>query len=158
MTDNSTLETSDFRQMQSSQLAIAGVAIAVISMILEFIALSGFAPSVARDENRRSFVAPTKRKRRKQNLLELEENSKLTDEEREFKRQQLLQTLAQLEQAEELENPNFWKDNSQFWDSSAQTNFLTWKPANRRGIQGPRWVPVARPVRPKPKFLYGILR
>ena len=35
------------RQLAPSQLAVAGVAIAVISMILEFIALSGFAPSVS---------------------------------------------------------------------------------------------------------------
>jgi hypothetical protein len=38
---------SEFRQVQPSQLAVAGVAIAVISMILEFIALSGFAPTVS---------------------------------------------------------------------------------------------------------------
>ena len=35
------------RQLEAGQLAVAGVAIAVISMILEFIALSGFAPSVS---------------------------------------------------------------------------------------------------------------
>ena len=36
----------EFRQLPAGQLAVAGVAVAVISMILEFIALSGFAPSV----------------------------------------------------------------------------------------------------------------
>ena len=50
-------DISDVRELPAGQLAIAGVAIAVISMILEFIALSGFAPSVSRDENisRRRF-------------------------------------------------------------------------------------------------------
>ncbi len=38
---------AEFRQSQPQQLAMAGVAIAVISMILEFIALSGFAPTVS---------------------------------------------------------------------------------------------------------------
>ena len=36
--------TEDYRQLSNGELAIAGVAIAVISMILEFIALSGFSP------------------------------------------------------------------------------------------------------------------
>ena len=43
MTENSTL-VADYRQMSNGQLGIAGVAIAVISMIVEFIALSGFSP------------------------------------------------------------------------------------------------------------------
>ena len=37
---------TEFRQLSGGQLAVAGVAIAAISMILEFIALSGFAPTV----------------------------------------------------------------------------------------------------------------
>ena len=37
----------EFRQLSGGQLAVAGVAIAAISMILEFIALSGFAPTVS---------------------------------------------------------------------------------------------------------------
>ena len=41
--------TEESRQLEPSQLAFAGVAIAVISMILEFITLSGFAPSVSKD-------------------------------------------------------------------------------------------------------------
>ena len=44
MTENSTNLVADYRQMSNGQLAIAGVSIAVISMILEFIALSGFSP------------------------------------------------------------------------------------------------------------------
>ena len=35
------------RQVETGQLAVAGVAIAVISMVLEFIAMSGFAPAVS---------------------------------------------------------------------------------------------------------------
>ena len=38
---------TEFRQLSGGQLAVAGVAIAAISMILEFIALSGFAPTVS---------------------------------------------------------------------------------------------------------------
>lgn len=55
-------------------MAIAGVAIAVISMILEFIALSGFSPSVSGDENVRrmddfGFANDDSRKQRKAYLL-----------------------------------------------------------------------------------------
>lgn len=39
-------DSTEFRQLSGGQLAVAGVAIAVISMILEFIAMSGFAPKV----------------------------------------------------------------------------------------------------------------
>ena len=50
MTENSTLVT-DYRQMDTYLLATAGVGIAVILMILEFIVLSGFTPSVSGDES-----------------------------------------------------------------------------------------------------------
>ena len=43
---NNAFPTTEFRQLSGGQLAVAGVAIAVISMILEFIAMSGFAPKV----------------------------------------------------------------------------------------------------------------
>ena len=42
--EESSALTEDYRQLSNGQLAIAGVSIAVISMILEFIALSGFSP------------------------------------------------------------------------------------------------------------------
>ena len=72
MTENSTLvanyrQMSDYRQMSNSQLAIAGVGIAVFSMILDFIMIfnpfSGFSSSVSGDENVRRSL-PTRRMNR----------------------------------------------------------------------------------------------
>ena len=70
MTENSTL-VADYRQMDTYLLATAGVGIAVILMILEFIALGGmgggFFPSVSADENFRRSSLPTKRMNRDKN-------------------------------------------------------------------------------------------
>ena len=70
MTENSTL-VADYRQMDTYLLATAGVGIAVILMILEFIALGGmgggFFPSVSADENFRRRSLPTKRMNRDKN-------------------------------------------------------------------------------------------
>ena len=67
MTENSTL-VADYRQMSNSQLAIAGVGIAVFSMILDFIMIfnpfSGFSSSVSGDENVRKRSLPTRRMNR----------------------------------------------------------------------------------------------
>ena len=64
MTENSTF-VADYRQMDTYMLATAGVGIAVILMILEFIALGGmgggFFPSVSADENFRRRSLPNKR-------------------------------------------------------------------------------------------------
>ena len=65
MTENSTF-VADYRQMDTYMLATAGVGIAVILMILEFIALGGMGgglfPSVSADENfRRRSLPNTKR-------------------------------------------------------------------------------------------------
>ena len=65
MTENSTL-VADYRQMSNSQLAIAGVGIAVFSMILDFIMIfnpfSGFASTG--DENVRRRSLPNRRMNR----------------------------------------------------------------------------------------------
>ena len=70
MTENSTL-VADYRQMDTYLLATAGVGIAVILLILEFIALGGmgggFFPSVSADENFRRRSLPTKRMNRDKN-------------------------------------------------------------------------------------------
>ena len=47
MSLNATSSEVISRQVETGQLAVAGGAIAVISMVLEFIAMSGFAPSVS---------------------------------------------------------------------------------------------------------------
>ena len=64
MTENSTF-VADYRQMDTYMLATAGVGIAVILMILEFIALGGMGgglfPSVSADENFRRRSLPNKR-------------------------------------------------------------------------------------------------
>ena len=75
MTENSTnlvadyrQMSTDYRQMSNSQLAIAGVGIAVFSMILDFIMIfnpfSGFSSSVSGDENVRRRSLPTRRMNR----------------------------------------------------------------------------------------------
>ena len=70
MTENSTL-VADYRQMDTYLLATAGVGIAVILLILEFIALGGmgggFFPSVSADENFRRRSLPNKRMNRDKN-------------------------------------------------------------------------------------------
>lgn len=126
MNNNSTL--AEFRQLGTGQLAVAGVAIAIISMILEFIALSGFAPRISGDENissRRSDFPPTRRKKRKK----------------------LLETLAELDKLDQ--------DDSFYLNTNLQTFIADrrskWVPFARP------LRPVFRP-RPRPKVLYGVLR
>ena len=67
MTENSTL-LADYRQMSNQNLAIAGVAIAVFSMILEFIVifnpLRGLSSSVTGDDNVRRRNLPTRKMNR----------------------------------------------------------------------------------------------
>ena len=67
MTENSTLVTV-YRQMTNGQLAIAGVGIAVFSMILDFIMIfnpfSGFSSTVSGDENVRRRSLPNRRMNR----------------------------------------------------------------------------------------------
>ena len=74
MTENSTL-VADYRQMDTYLLATAGVGIAVILMILEFIALSGFAPSVSADENFRRSL-PNRRMNRGDKNYEISKSAK----------------------------------------------------------------------------------
>ena len=74
MTENSTL-VADYRQMDTYLLATAGVGIAVILMILEFIALSGFAPSVSADENFRRSL-PNRRMNRGDKKYEISKSVK----------------------------------------------------------------------------------
>ena len=75
MTENSTL-VADYRQMDTYLLATAGVGIAVILMILEFIALSGFAPSVSADENFRRRSLPNIRMNRGDKNYEISKSAK----------------------------------------------------------------------------------
>ena len=95
MTENSTL-VADYRQLSNGQLAIAGVSIAVISMILEFIALSGFSPKVSGDENVRRRSLPNRR-------MDRDENNHKTSKSvrRERKRKRLLDALANIKQVEQ---------------------------------------------------------
>ena len=78
MTENSTL-VADYRQMSNGQLAIAGVGIAVFSMILEFIVifnpLSGFSSTVSGDENVRRSL-PNKRMNRGDENYEIPKSAK----------------------------------------------------------------------------------
>ena len=75
MTENSTM-VADYRQMDTYLLATAGVGIAVILMILEFIALSGFAPSVSADENVRRRSLPNRRMNRGDKNYEISKSAK----------------------------------------------------------------------------------
>ena len=67
MAENSTL-VAVYRQMTNGQLAIAGVGIAVFSMILDFIMIfnpfSGFSSTVSGDENVRRRSLPNRRMNR----------------------------------------------------------------------------------------------
>jgi len=101
MTENSTL-VADYRQMSNGQLGIAGVAIAVISMIVEFIALSGFSPSVSGDENVRRRSLPNRRMDRGDENYEISKSAK-----RERKRKRLLKALANIKQVEQREKDTF---------------------------------------------------
>ena len=97
MTENSTL-VADYRQMSNSQLAIAGVGIAVFSMILDFIMIfnpfSGFASTG--DENVRRRSLPNRRMDRGDENYEISKSEK-----RERKRKRLLQALANIKQVEQ---------------------------------------------------------
>ena len=99
MTENSTL-VADYRQMSNGQLAIAGVGIAVFSMILEFIVifnpLSGFSSTVSGDENVRRRSLPNRRMDRGDENYEISKSEK-----RERKRKRLLQALANIKQVEQ---------------------------------------------------------
>ena len=95
MTENSTL-VADYRQLSNGQLAIAGVSIAVISMILEFIALSGFSPKVSGDENVRRRSLPNRRMDHDENNHKIASKSVR----RERKRKRLLEALANIKQVE----------------------------------------------------------
>ena len=79
MTENSTL-VADYRQMDTYLLATAGVGIAVILMILEFIALGGmgggFFPSVSADENIRRRSLPNRRMNRGEKNYEISKSAK----------------------------------------------------------------------------------
>ena len=78
MTENSTL-VADYRQMDTYMLATAGVGIAVILMILEFIALGGmgggFFPTVSADENFRRSL-PNKKMNRGDKNYEISKSAK----------------------------------------------------------------------------------
>ena len=82
MTENSTL-VAVYRQMTNGQLAIAGVGIAVFSMILDFIMIfnpfSGFSSTVSGDENVRRRSLPNRRMNRRGENKEI---SKLAKRER----------------------------------------------------------------------------
>jgi hypothetical protein len=79
MTENSTL-VADYRQMSNNELAIAGVGIAVFSMILEFIVifnpLSGFSSTVSGDENVRRRSLPNRRMNRGDENYEISKSVK----------------------------------------------------------------------------------
>ena len=78
MTENSTL-VADYRQMSNGQLAIAGVGIAVFSMILDFIVifnpLSGFSSTASGGENVRRSL-PNRRMNRGDENYEISKSAK----------------------------------------------------------------------------------
>jgi hypothetical protein len=75
MAENATL-VADYRQMDTYLLATAGVGIAVILMILEFIALSGFSPSVSGDDNFRRRNLQNRRMDKGNENYEISKSSK----------------------------------------------------------------------------------
>ena len=79
MTENSTL-VADYRQMSNGQLAIAGVGIAVFSMILDFIVifnpLSALSSTATGDENVRRRNLPNRRMNRGDENYEISKSAK----------------------------------------------------------------------------------